>query len=144
MTDRLPKPLTTEKRLLAIELAGIGLSFKGIAGRLGMSQRTFQTRLNEEPELRDNLYEALAVYETKLIEKMQECWQTGAVGDAQGIQTLLARRFPDRHGTDPRLRNVAAEDHPEDQADSPMANHSQGRLDDAINAFLDAREAGKE
>lgn len=134
--------MTPEKRVLAVQLARKGMSLKGIAHRLGMSKETFIEKRREDPSLDAEVYAALAEYEEGMIDALHGYRDSDDVASAKVVQDMLARRFPERHGNDPRLRDMSLEDHLEDRTEKRDA--PSGRLDDAINAFLDAREAGKE
>ena len=122
-----------------ISLAERGMSLQGIANSVSMSrQELFAARVRDR-SLDDALMGALARYEASLIDTL-----SAGGPDAAQAERTLARRFPDRHGADPRFR-ARMDQHVEDEPDASDAPSSSGDLlSQAINRLLDDREGPRE
>lgn len=124
--------LTQEERAKAVSLARRGVSGEGVANACGMSYKTLTRIFAREPEFESDFLRAVAEYEVELVEASN-------FGD-EWAEKRLARRFPSRHGNDPRWR-LSRDRYAEDESDSPAPTNDSTTLE-AIEAFLAAKKAG--
>jgi transposase-like protein len=134
-----PRELTAEEEARAVAAARSGLSLTGVANTVRMGRTTYYHYRQAHPEHNADIFAAMADYEAELVAELAEYRAARDIQSAAIVQKILATRFPERHGSDPRMR--APDPHPDDE-EKQKASHS--RLEDAINALLDAREGPKD
>lgn len=132
-------PITAEQRSTAIDLANQGMSLEGIAHSIGLSRDDLRRERAHDQDLDRELMSGFASYELMLLARVN----AGGEDGAQAEKTL-ARRFPARHGADPRFRHeldVRLQDEP-DASEAPSSTGDL--LSQAINRLLDDREGPRE
>lgn len=117
------------------------MSLSGIAEGLGIARKTLQRWRKADPPLALAIDEAFAAYEEKMVDALEQAVVDNKPSDALQIQRILANRFPWKYGSDPRMRDIRAELHPEDAEDEAARQPTTpgGLLDQAIDALLDRR-----
>ena len=110
---------TDEMKLEAVDAARAGMSLEGVAHLIGCSRQHLWRARKEDPDFNADLMRALALYEQEMLLKMN------GLGDGAGLaKAILVQRFPQRHGSDPRMRlsTQQAQEGYEDDLDDPKLN----------------------
>jgi hypothetical protein len=114
--------LTPAERTKAIAGCRLGMSLEGVAHLVRISRATLTKYRAADPTLNQELLGALAEYEQGLLKTVSRASKNAPA--ASQARAMLAQRFPQRHGTDPRLRldvRAAQEGYADDLAD-PESN----------------------
>jgi hypothetical protein len=135
----------------ALEAARKGMSFEGVAHVLGVSRQCLGAIRKRDPDFNADLLRALAKHELDLLDTINAgLADAKTAGLASVAHQVLSRRFPQRHGADPRLRLTAqqAAEGYEDDLNDPNMNPAVestaaviGRLVDRMLTEDEAKDA---
>lgn len=141
MTLTTPARFNSELREKAIKAARMGMSLEGVAHLCGISRQTLWTYRKADEGFNSALLSALAEFEFDLCQaQLDGCRDIGALPAAQLSSKVLAQRFPQRHGVDPRLRldaRQAQEGYAED-LDDPTLNPATETAGNVLGRLVDA------
>jgi hypothetical protein len=113
---------------------------EAIAHTCGVSRQTLWLARKHDPDFNCDLLRALALYETELVDTMMACLSDPkTAGNASVAKAILAQRFPQRYGSDPRLRMSAqqAQEGYEDDMNDPKLNPAQDTTAAVIGRLVD-------
>lgn len=140
--------LTLEQRTTMLHGARQGLSFTGIARLVGRSRAWLSLVRVAEPDFESNLLMMLGEYEQQLVGQRNEAIASGNAAVATALSKMLAQRFPQLHGEDPRLRysvETAGEEHAEDASNASTQDPGLFGIDPKrLAAYLDQRLAERD
>lgn len=125
--------LTDAERKRAIEMARKGVSGEGVANACGISYKTLTRIFAREPEFESAFLRAVSEYEVELVEASN--------GGDEWAEKRLTRRFPSRHGHDPRWR-ISRDRYAEDEGDVAAPTNDAVTIE-AIETFIAMRKEGK-